>query len=52
MVVIFLPGHPAVDGKVDGVGEAEAHVHHQDYLLSHAVVHELIQTKQNGFKQR
>ena len=40
-----VPGHAAVNGKVDWVGEAESDIHHQDNLLGHHVVHKLVQAK-------
>ena len=40
-----IPGHAAVDAEVEGVGEAERHVHQQDDLLHHLVVHELMQAE-------
>ena len=41
---LHQPGHPTVDGKVEGVGEADAEVDHQHDVLGQGVVHEFIQT--------
>jgi hypothetical protein len=38
-----LPGHSAVDAKVDRVGDADADVDHEDDILGQVVVHELVQ---------
>ena len=43
-VVCTIPGHAAVDAKVEGVGQADAEVDHQDNVLCQGVVHELVQT--------
>ena len=35
------PGHAAVDGKVDWVGEADEHIDEEDDLADHLVVKKL-----------
>ena len=37
------PGHAAVDGKVDWVGEADEHIDEEDDLADHLVVKKLHQ---------
>ena len=40
-IYVKPPGHATVDGKVDGVGEADEHVDEEDDLAGHLVVKEL-----------
>ena len=39
------PGHATVDGKVDGVGEADEHIDEEDDLVGHLVVKKLHQAE-------
>ena len=39
------PGHATVDGKVEGVGEADEHVDEENDLANHLVVEELHHAK-------
>ena len=39
-----IPGHAAVDGKVDGVGHADECVDEQDDVSRNIVVHKLVHT--------
>ena len=41
----FPPGHATVDGKVEGIGEADEHVDEEDDLVRHLVVKELHQAE-------
>ena len=42
-----LPGHAAVDGKVDRVGEADERVDHQHDVLRHLVVQERVEAERD-----
>ena len=42
---VLLPGHAAVDGKVDRVGEADEGVDDQDDVLRHLIVQEGVETE-------
>ena len=41
----FPPGHATVDGKVEGIGEADEHVDEEDDLVRYLVVKELHQAE-------
>jgi hypothetical protein len=44
-----IPGHAAVDGKVDGVGHADECVDEQDDVSRNIVVHKLVHTAQGKY---
>ena len=39
-----IPRHSTVNSEVQGVGEIDAEINNQDYVLSEVVVHELLET--------
>ena len=43
--IVPPPGHAAVDGKVDRVGEADERVDHQHDVLRHLVVQERVEAE-------
>ena len=49
---VLLPGHAAVDGKVEGVGEADDDVDEEDDVVHQLVVKELHKAAQKLFYLR
>ena len=52
--MMTIPGHAAIDGKVDRVGEADEGVDDQHDVLRHLVVQEGVETEnwQNWYGSR
>ena len=48
---ILLPGHAAVDGKIEGVGEADDDIDEEDDVVDQLVVKELHEAVQKQFSQ-